>query len=138
MATPQPAHPSQMANPVQPSLSTKLNTLFNKAKDTVTQAAGQAQQSIPQHPAIDSIQHQLRSFQQHYIPLPGKSLGPTSLENTKALQWAITSQKGVALDFLSVSRDGTLASKELYEWGQGLEEADLVDGEFRIQKGFFY
>ncbi|CED82587.1 hypothetical protein [Phaffia rhodozyma] len=120
-----------MANSESSSISTKIGSLFNKAKDSASQAAG----SIPsssQYPAIDSIQHQLRSFQQHYIPLPTKSADPSSAENTKALQWAITSQKGVALDFLSVKRDGTLASKEILEWGKGLGEEDLVDATDRM------
>lgn len=49
---------------------------------------------------------------------------------TRQLQLSITSQKGLALDLLACSRDGTLASKESYEWGKTLtDEPDLVDGE---------
>jgi len=43
------------------------------------------------------------------------------------VQKIITSEKGVAIDFDSVSRDAKTQSKELYTWGQ-TEAADLRDG----------
>jgi hypothetical protein len=44
------------------------------------------------------------------------------------VQKIITTEKGVAIDFDSVSRDSKAQSKELYTWGQG-EAADVKDGE---------
>lgn len=43
------------------------------------------------------------------------------------VQKIITTEKGVAIDFDSVSRDSKTQSKELYTWGQG-EAQDLKDG----------
>jgi hypothetical protein len=47
------------------------------------------------------------------------------------VQKIITSGKGVALDFDSVSRDAKAQSKELYTWGQG-EGADVKDVSDRL------
>lgn len=44
------------------------------------------------------------------------------------VQRIITSQKGVALDFESASKDSKSQSKELYMWGQ-TEDDDLKDGQ---------
>ncbi|TFK41096.1 Eisosome component PIL1-domain-containing protein [Crucibulum laeve] len=63
--------------------------------------------------ALDAIQYQLRAFGQQY-------------SNTTAVQKIITTQKGVAIDFDSVSRDSKAQSKELYTWGQ-TEADDLKD-----------
>lgn len=64
----------------------------------------------------------MRAFQ-------ARNLAPSwTSASTKALQLAITSQKGLALDWLAVGRDGTLASKEAFEWGREVPEVDLVDG----------
>ncbi|RPD81999.1 hypothetical protein L226DRAFT_528211 [Lentinus tigrinus ALCF2SS1-7] len=64
--------------------------------------------------AFESIHHQLRSFQQQYS------------SSTTPVQKIITSQKGIALDFDSVSRDSHANSKEMYMWGQA-EDDDLKD-----------
>ncbi|KAI1793904.1 Eisosome component PIL1-domain-containing protein [Ganoderma leucocontextum] len=64
--------------------------------------------------AFESIHHQFRSLQQQY----SSSVTP--------VQKIITTQKGLALDFDSVSRDAHAHSKELYTWGQ-TETEDLKD-----------
>jgi len=142
--------------PTPPSLANKMTSLFSNLSSKASQAATDLSSSIPfvpfspssvsslgfeahsfpsssslalllstsQHPALDSIQHQLRSFAQHHVA------GSTPI-STRALQLAVTSQKGLALDLLSCSRDGSLASKELYEWSKTLQEPDLVDGEIK-------
>ncbi|KAJ7706109.1 Eisosome component PIL1-domain-containing protein [Mycena rosella] len=70
---------------------------------------------LPSHDphALESIQHQLRSLGQQY-------------SNTTPVQRIITIEKGVAIDFDSLSRDAKAQSKELYTWGQA-EEADIKD-----------
>ena len=45
------------------------------------------------------------------------------------VQKIITTQKGLALGYDSVSRDAHGYSKELYMWGQ-VENEDIKDGEF--------
>jgi len=62
---------------------------------------------------FESIQHQFRSLQQQYT-------------TTTPIQRIITIEKGVAIDFDSVSRDLKAQSKELYTWGQS-EPEDLKD-----------
>ncbi|EDR15014.1 uncharacterized protein LACBIDRAFT_291511 [Laccaria bicolor S238N-H82] len=62
---------------------------------------------------FDAIQHQFRSLQQQY-------------STTSPVQKVITAEKGVAIDFDSVSRDSKAQSKELYTWGQS-EAEDLKD-----------
>lgn len=47
--------------------------------------------------------------------------------STTPVQKIITTEKGVAIDFDSLSRDSKTQSKELYTWGQG-ESEDLKDG----------
>ncbi|KAL0951102.1 hypothetical protein HGRIS_007839 [Hohenbuehelia grisea] len=64
--------------------------------------------------AMETIQYQLRAFQQQYS------------SSTLPVQKIITSAKGVAIDFDSVSRDAKGQSKEMYTWGQG-EGEDLKD-----------
>jgi hypothetical protein len=49
--------------------------------------------------------------------------------STSPVQKVITAEKGVAIDFDSVSRDSKAQSKELYTWGQS-EAEDLKDGKF--------
>ena len=50
-----------------------------------------------------------------------------NLSTTSPLQKVVTAEKGVALDFASLSRDSQSQSKELYLWGQQ-EQADVKDG----------
>ncbi|KAF7347776.1 Sphingolipid long chain base-responsive protein pil1 [Mycena venus] len=78
--------------------------------------ADKASSVLPSHDshALDSFQHQLRSFGQQYS------------SSTTPVQRIITVEKGVAIDFDSLSRNAKAQSKELYTWGQG-EEADLKD-----------
>ena len=144
---------SQPETPTPPSLANKMSSLYSSLTTKASQVATNVSSSIPlapfsllagpttfqahsfpsfssfslllftsQHPALDSIQHQLRSFAQHHV-------GGSTPFSTRGLQLAMTSQKGLALDLLACSRDGSLASKELYEWSKTLEEPDLVDGE---------
>lgn len=65
--------------------------------------------------ALEALQHQIRSLGQQYT-------------STSPLQRIITLEKGVALDFDALARDGKAQSKELYTWGQD-EDPDLKDGE---------
>ncbi|KZP31290.1 hypothetical protein FIBSPDRAFT_916934 [Athelia psychrophila] len=62
---------------------------------------------------FESIQHQLKAFGQQY-------------QTTTPVQKIITTEKGVAIDFDSLSRNSKTQSKELYTWGQG-ESDDLKD-----------
>ncbi|KAI0721285.1 Eisosome component PIL1-domain-containing protein [Cerioporus squamosus] len=64
--------------------------------------------------AFESIHHQFRSIQQQYS------------SSTTPVQKIITTQKGIALDYDSLSRDTHAHSKELYTWGQN-EHEDLKD-----------
>jgi len=63
--------------------------------------------------ALDAFQHQLRTLGQQY-------------SSASPVQKIITTEKGVAFDFDSISRDSKTQSKELYTWGQG-EAQDLKD-----------
>ncbi|KAF8973985.1 Eisosome component PIL1-domain-containing protein [Flammula alnicola] len=62
---------------------------------------------------LESLQYQFRTFQQQY-------------STTSPIQKIITTEKGVAIDFDSVSRNAKSQSKELYTWGQ-TEVEDLRD-----------
>ncbi|KAF5390283.1 hypothetical protein D9757_002872 [Collybiopsis confluens] len=66
------------------------------------------------NPTLEALGHQLRTFQQQY----GSSTSP--------VQKIITTEKGIALDLDSLSRDQKAQSKELYTWGQGCDD-DLKD-----------
>ncbi|KAJ7181728.1 Eisosome component PIL1-domain-containing protein [Mycena crocata] len=70
---------------------------------------------LPSHDphAFESIQHQLRSLGQQY-------------SSTTPVQRIITIEKGVAIDYDSLSRDAKAQSKELYTWGQN-ELEDIKD-----------
>lgn len=65
--------------------------------------------------ALESLQHQIRNLGQQYTP-------------TTPIQRIITLEKGVALDFDALARDGKAQSKELYTWGQD-QDPDVMDGE---------
>jgi hypothetical protein len=52
---------------------------------------------------------------------------PPQYGSATPVQKMITTGKGVAIDFDSVSRDGKAHSKELYMWGQE-EDVDIKDG----------
>ncbi|KAF8078565.1 Eisosome component PIL1-domain-containing protein [Lyophyllum atratum] len=62
---------------------------------------------------LGALQHQLRAFGQQYA-------------STTPVQKIITVEKGIAIDYDSVSRDAKSQSKELYTWGQ-TEPEDLKD-----------
>ncbi|OBZ79935.1 Sphingolipid long chain base-responsive protein LSP1 [Grifola frondosa] len=64
--------------------------------------------------AFESLHHQLRTLQQQYS------------SSTTLVQKIITTDKGVAIDLDSVSRDAHAHSKELYTWGQN-EDEDVKD-----------
>lgn len=53
------------------------------------------------------------------------------------VQKIITTEKGVAIDFDSISRDSKTQSKELYTWGQA-EADDIKDGAFPLTHFFFH
>jgi hypothetical protein len=48
---------------------------------------------------------------------------------TTPVQRIITAEKGIALDFASLSRDTQFQSKELYMWGQK-EHSDVKDSQY--------
>lgn len=50
------------------------------------------------------------------------------IRSSTTIQRIITTEKGVAIDFDSVSKDSKTQSKELYTWGQA-EAEDIKDGE---------
>jgi hypothetical protein len=83
--------------------------------------ADKAHSAIGGQPSGDNLgtAHKL----QHHL----RQLGQQYSSSTPPVQRIITSQKGVAIDFDSVSRDAKAHSKELYTWGQG-EADDLKDG----------
>ncbi|KAF9481369.1 hypothetical protein BDN70DRAFT_930878 [Pholiota conissans] len=60
---------------------------------------------------LEALQYQFRSLQQQY-------------STTSPVQKIITTEKGVAIDYDSVSRNAKTQSKELYTWGQ--TEADDI------------
>ncbi|KAJ6519894.1 Eisosome component PIL1-domain-containing protein [Mycena sanguinolenta] len=78
--------------------------------------ADKASSVLPSHDshALDSLQHQLRSFGQQYSSA------------TTPVQRIITVEKGVAIDVDSLARNAKAQSKELYTWGQS-EAEDLKD-----------
>lgn len=58
--------------------------------------------------------------------------------NVEPVQRIVTSEKGVSLDFASVSKDSKAQSKELYMWGQ-TESEDIKDGATDLsQLSLFY
>jgi hypothetical protein len=67
---------------------------------------------------LEQIQHQFRQLQQNY-------------STTSPLQKIITAEKGVALDYATLSRDAQSQSKELYLWGQQ-EQPDVKDVSDRL------
>ncbi|KAL0580391.1 lipid-binding protein [Marasmius crinis-equi] len=75
--------------------------------------AAQAQGGGHKSHAFEAFSHGFRSLQQQY-------------GSATPVQKIITTEKGVAIDFDSVSRDSKAQSKELYTWGQN-ELDDLKD-----------
>ncbi|KAH9982479.1 Eisosome component PIL1-domain-containing protein, partial [Lactifluus volemus] len=71
---------------------------------------------------LDQIQHQFRQIQQSY-------------SSTSPIQKIITAEKGLALDYETLSRDAKAQSKELYTWGQS-QPADVKDVSDRL--GFLH
>ncbi|KAH9968955.1 Eisosome component PIL1-domain-containing protein [Russula dissimulans] len=69
---------------------------------------------------IEQIQHQFRQLQQSY-----------SIGSTSPAQRIITLEKGITLDFQSLSLDSKSQSKELYLWGQH-EASDVKDVSDRL------
>jgi len=88
------------------------------AQPSANHAAGQGGQSGQKSHAFESIQHTIRSFGQQYA-------------NTSPTQKIITTAKGTAIDFDSVSNDAKAYSKELYTWGQS-DAADIKDVSDRL------
>jgi len=94
-----------------------LSSISDKAQSAISPLAGHIpgynNSSGEKSLAFESIQHQFRSIQQQYT-------------TTTPIQKIITAEKGVTIDFDSVSRDSKAQSKELYTWGQS-EAEDLKD-----------
>ncbi|KAJ3568073.1 hypothetical protein NP233_g5957 [Leucocoprinus birnbaumii] len=86
------------------------NSPDSSAQPSANQAAAQGG---PRSHALETLSYQIRSLGQQY-------------SSTTPVQRIITSEKGVALDFDSVSRNLKAQSKELYTWGQS-ETEDLKD-----------
>ncbi|KAF5377644.1 hypothetical protein D9615_005351 [Tricholomella constricta] len=80
------------------------------AQPSANDAAAQGSQKSH---TLGAIQNHLRAFGQQYA-------------STTPVQKIITVEKGIAIDFDSVSRDAKSQSKELYTWGQ-TEPEDLKD-----------
>jgi hypothetical protein len=120
-ASPLAAHlPSAVARPSSPDPS---------PQPTANQAA--AQGGAKSH-TLESLQYQFRTLQQQYsyvflLHFPYQ-FSLTQSSTTTPVQKIITAQKGVAIDFDSVSRNSKAHSKEFYTWGQS-ETDDLKDGE---------
>ncbi|KAG5220814.1 Eisosome component PIL1-domain-containing protein [Salix suchowensis] len=93
--------------PVSPDASTQPS-----ANETAAQGGHRSH-------AFESLQYQLRSFQQQYS------------SSTTPAQRIVTSAKGIAIDFDSAARDAKNYSKELYTWGQN-EDEDLKDVSDRL------
>ncbi|TFK80281.1 hypothetical protein K466DRAFT_559232 [Polyporus arcularius HHB13444] len=85
----------------------------NQGEGAPGQSASGAGSILKGH-AFENLSHQFRSIQQQYS------------SSTTPVQKIITTQKGIALDYDSVSRDTHAHSKELYTWGQN-EHEDLKD-----------
>lgn len=101
-ASPLAAHlPSGVARPASPDPATQPS-----ANDAAAQGGAKSH-------TLESLQYQFRAFQQQY-------------STTSPAQKIITAEKGVAIDFDSVSRNSKAQSKELYTWGQS-EADDLKD-----------
>ncbi|KAH8998981.1 Eisosome component PIL1-domain-containing protein [Lactarius hatsudake] len=66
-----------------------------------------------------------------YSEEPCLGADTTSIATTGPVQKIITAEKGVSLDFESLSRDAKAQSKELYTWGQH-EEVDVKDVSDRL------
>ncbi|TBU34559.1 Eisosome component PIL1-domain-containing protein [Dichomitus squalens] len=108
---------SSLADKAQSALN--QTPLGRTTSNQSTQGGQSPGSSILKSHAFESIHHQLRSFQQQY----SSSVTP--------VQKIITTQKGLALDLDSVSRDAQAHSKELYMWGQ-TETEDLKDVSDRL------
>jgi len=74
--------------------------------------------STQKNVTLGQIQHQLRQLQQNY-------------STTNPVQKIITQEKGVAIDFESLSRNAQSQSKELFMWGQH-EQSDVKDVSDRL------
>ncbi|KAL1738510.1 hypothetical protein HDZ31DRAFT_69918, partial [Schizophyllum fasciatum] len=105
-----------------------LSSIADKAQSAISAAGGHGRPTSPdatqtegapaghtghKNFALESIHNQLRTFGQQYA-------------STSPVQKIITVEKGIALDFESLSRDAKAQSKELYTWGQN-EDEDLKD-----------
>jgi hypothetical protein len=102
---------SPLAGHLPASLHARAGSPDPAAQPSANQAA--AQGGAKNH-TLENIQHQFRSLQQQYV------------SNTSPIQKIVTSEKGVVIDFDSVSRNSKAQSKELYTWGQS-ESEDLKD-----------
>lgn len=90
---------------------------FNTGQSNDPENGGQG--GILKSRTFESIHHQLRTFQQQY----SSSVTP--------VQKIITTQKGIALDFDSLSNDCHGHSKEFYTWGQH-QDPDIKDVSDRL------
>ncbi|KAG8219863.1 Eisosome component PIL1-domain-containing protein [Butyriboletus roseoflavus] len=107
-----------------------LSSIADKAQNAINQTplAGHIPGTTPAtdpSPSHTSSQGGHRSFTLETLQYQIRSLGQ-QYTSTSPLQRIITLEKGVALDFDALARDGKSQSKELYTWGQD-EEPDLKD-----------
>ncbi|OSD03616.1 hypothetical protein PYCCODRAFT_1476997 [Trametes coccinea BRFM310] len=109
---------SSLADKAQSALN---STPLGRSGQSSDGGSGQSSGSggILKSHAFESIQHQLRTFQQQY----SSSVTP--------VQKIITAEKGVALSFDGVGHDARSFSKELYMWGQN-EDEDIKDVSDRL------
>ncbi|PPQ88616.1 hypothetical protein CVT25_010192 [Psilocybe cyanescens] len=103
------------ASPLGPHMPASLQNR-SSSPDPATQPSANeaASQGGAKSHTLESLQYQFRSLQQQY-------------STTTPVQKIITTEKGLAIDFDSVSRNSKAQSKELYTWGQS-ELEDLKDG----------
>ncbi|KIY47032.1 hypothetical protein FISHEDRAFT_75065 [Fistulina hepatica ATCC 64428] len=97
-----------------------LTSFVDKAQSAINRpsASGDATQTgqpgeMTKNHTLEALQYQIRAIGQQY-------------SSTSPVQKIITIEKGVAIDYDSVSRDCKAQSKELYTWGQ-TEDVDIKD-----------
>jgi hypothetical protein len=113
---PVPGFLTSFADKAQTAL--KDSPLSQHLPSSLTGAPATDSGSNQKNVTLGQIQHQLRQLQQNY-----STTGP--------VQKIITQEKGIAIDFESLSRDSQAQSKELFTWGQH-EQSDVKDVSDRL------
>ncbi|KAL4242112.1 Eisosome component PIL1/LSP1 [Abortiporus biennis] len=96
-----------------------FSSIADKAQNALNQTPLAGSSGFHGSRTLENLSHQLRTFQQQYS------------SSTTPVQKIITSGKGIAIDFDSLSHDAQAHSKELYLWGQA-EKDDLKDVSDRL------